>query len=126
VVLALGRCGHRHCGTGGGASSERAFCVGVYRRSVVNGAVTHVVGEGSSFRLERSDADTTLVVTGSWTVGAGDALRSGMANGLDLNYAKGFKDTGLGFVENWPLKRVTLLARAVKDISPLYPNAPTR
>lgn len=79
-----------------------------------------VIEEGPSFRIERSDVGTTLVATGSWTTEAANALRSGRADGLDLNYAgKGFKNTDLAFIEAWPLKRLTLLARTVKDVSPV-------
>ncbi len=59
------------------------------------------------------------MATGPWSVDAAAALRAGRADGLDLNYAKGFKDTDLAFIEDWPLTRVSLLARTVKDLGPL-------
>lgn len=84
-----------------------------------------VIEEGPSFRIERSPVGATLVATERWTAEAADALRSGRADGLDLNYAKGFKDTDLAFLEDWPLKRVSLLARTVKELGPLYRVAST-
>lgn len=41
-------------------------------------------------------------------------------DGLDLNYAKGFKDTDLAFIRDWPIKRFTILVRTVKDLTPIY------
>ena len=78
-----------------------------------------IIEEGPSFHIERSHEGATLVATGRWTTEAANALRSGRADGLDLNYAKGFKDTDLAFIEDWPLKRLSLLARTVKDLAPL-------
>lgn len=87
--------------------------------------MTEVIEEGPSFRIERSAVGATLVATERWTAEAADALRSGRADGLDLNYAKGFKNTDLAFMEDWPLKRVSLLARTVKELGPLYRVAST-
>ncbi len=77
-------------------------------------------GGNPGFHLERSDEGVTLVVTDAWSREAEQALDSGLADGLDLNYAKGFKDIGLEFIREWPLRRVMILARTIKDLSPLY------
>jgi len=76
--------------------------------------------EGLPFRLEESDKGTTMVLTGQWSETAARALRSGGVAALDLNYARGFKDTSLSFIQPWPIRHVTLLARTITDISPLY------
>jgi hypothetical protein len=54
-------------------------------------------------------------------------LWSGSVSGLDLNYAKGFKDTDLEFIEAWPIPRLSLLARTMSRIEPIYrlPNLGT-
>jgi hypothetical protein len=78
------------------------------------------MSESAGFRLEKSDAGVTLVATGAWTKEADEVLDSGRADGVDLNYAKGFKDTSLDFLQAWPLKRFTLLARTVKNLAPIY------
>jgi hypothetical protein len=83
------------------------------------------MSESAGFRLERCDAGVTLVATGAWTKEADEVLSSGRADGVDLNYAKGFKDTRLDFLQEWPLKRFTLLARTVKDLTPIYRLAPS-
>lgn len=75
---------------------------------------------GRGFWIERSDAGVTLVVSDVWTQEAQGVAESGAVDGLDLNYAKGFKDTNLQFIQDWPLKSVRVLARTVKDVSPLY------
>lgn len=79
-----------------------------------------VIDSGPGFQIERADSGTTLVVTDSWTSEAERVVVSGRVDGLDLNYAKGFKNTDLAFFRDWPLKRVTVLARTVKDLSPIY------
>lgn len=78
-----------------------------------------IVEEGNSYRIERDNDGDTLVVTDSWTDGISQLLAEGRADGLDLNYAKGFKDTDLGILRDWPLKRLTVLARTIKDLSPV-------
>ena len=72
------------------------------------------------FHLEKGQGGATLVITGSSSKQAERVLDSGRADGLDLNYAKGFKDTDLAFMRPWPLKRVTILARTIKDVTPIY------
>ncbi len=70
--------------------------------------MTGAFENGSCFRLEQSNDETTIVVTGRWDATAAERLRSGEIDGLDLNYVKGFKDTDLRFIEDWPLRRVSL------------------
>ncbi len=60
-----------------------------------------------------------MVVTERWDATAAERLRSGEIDGLDLNYVKGFKDTDLRLIEDWPVRRVSLVARTVTDLSPL-------
>ena len=75
---------------------------------------------GSNYRLEAElDGTTTLVITGAWSDAAAGLLESGRADGLDLNYAKGFKDTDLSFIRDWPIKRLSVIAGTVKDLSPV-------
>jgi hypothetical protein len=84
-----------------------------------------IIEEGPSYRLECDDEGVTLVVTDFWTDRIGQLLVEGRAEGLDLNYAKGFKDTNLTFIEDWPLRRLTILARTVKDLAPVSRLAAT-
>lgn len=78
-----------------------------------------IIELGDGYRIEAGDDGTTLVVTGAWSDAAGHALESGRADGLNLNYALGFKNTDLAFLREWRLKRLSILARTVKDLSPV-------
>lgn len=84
-----------------------------------------IIEEGISYRIERDESGDTLVVTDSWTDQIDRLLADGRADGLDLNYAKGFKDTDLGVLQAWPLKRLAVLARTIKDLSPVLRLADT-
>lgn len=78
-----------------------------------------IVEEGPSYRLELDGEGITMVVTGKWTNNLSQLLAGGRADGLDLNYAKGFKDTDLAVLQDWPIRRFRLLARTVKDLQPI-------
>jgi internalin A len=60
-----------------------------------------------SFVLEQTPEGVDLVVTGAWSDKARDALLAGRADGLDLNYARGFLERDLGFIKGLPLRRCT-------------------
>ena len=73
-----------------------------------------------SFVLEpRADQGVDLVVTGDWSVAAREALLTGLADGLVLNYAKGFRERPIDFIEGLPIRKLDLLARSVSDLSPV-------
>jgi hypothetical protein len=77
------------------------------------------------FVLEKGPQGTTLVVTGDWTNEQASMLASGQADGLVLNYARGFRERSLAFLERWPIRRLHILARTIKDIEPVYRLAET-
>ena len=59
-------------------------------------------------------------MTGEWSDAADEALSSGGADGLVLNYARGFSATSLDFIRSaWNLRRLSLLDRSVVDLEPL-------
>ena len=72
------------------------------------------------FHVEQVNGGATLVVTDSWSRQAERVLASGRVDGLDLNYAKGFKNTDLAFIRPWPLKRLDILDRTITDVTPIY------
>lgn len=78
-----------------------------------------------SFVLEPHDHGVDLVVMGDWSPAAREALMSGYADGLVLNYAKGFREQPIDFVEGLPIRKLDLLARSVSDLSPVYSLATT-
>lgn len=74
--------------------------------------------------LEDTPEGITLVITGTWSNKATKLLRDGKADGLTLNYAKGFSDGNLSFVEDWPLRRLNILDRSIEDLAPVARLAP--
>jgi hypothetical protein len=73
-----------------------------------------------SLVLEDSPAGRWLVVTGPWTAEAAEALRRGEADGLVLNYARGFTGAGLDFLApDLPIRRLDVLDRSVSDLAPI-------
>jgi internalin A len=71
------------------------------------------------FAIEQGPAGATLTVTGPWSDAAAQALRGGMADGLVLNYAKGFGEPTLDFLEPWPLRRLDIIARWIPSAAPI-------
>ena len=78
-----------------------------------------------SFVLEPRDHGVDLVVTGEWSSTAREALLAGRADGLVLNYARGFREQPIDFIEGLPIRKLDLLARSVSDLSPVYSLAST-
>lgn len=81
--------------------------------------------EPSSFVTRRVDAGVDLVVTGDWSKEAATAISAGSADGLVLNYALGFRERSLGFIAGLPIRRLDILARTIKDLTPVYSLAST-
>jgi len=78
-----------------------------------------------SFEIERTSQGADLVVTGDWSQAASEALESGRADGLVLNYARGFREQPIDFIQGLPIRKLDLLARSVRDLSPVYSLAST-
>jgi hypothetical protein len=75
---------------------------------------------GDAYVLEDSPEGRWLVVTGPWTAGAAKALRRGEADGLVLNYARGFKGPGLEpLAPDLPVRRLDVLDRSISDLAPI-------
>ena len=71
------------------------------------------------FVIEQGTSGATLTVTGPWSEAAAQALRGGMADGLVLNYTKGFGESTLDFLEPWPLRRLNIIARWIPSAAPI-------
>jgi hypothetical protein len=78
-----------------------------------------------NFILEQTPEGVDLVVTGDWSPQARDALLAGRADGLVLNYARGFRERDLQFVAGLPLRLLHVLARTIGDLAPVYGLAET-
>ncbi len=73
-----------------------------------------------TFTLETTPEGVDLVVTGEWSPYARACLVAGRADGLVLNYARGYRGEDLKFLAGLPVRRLHLLARTVTDLSPVY------
>lgn len=81
--------------------------------------------QGSGFIIRSDNGCRTMDVTGDWSPSASRVLARGEVDGLTLNYARGFRERDLEFLQEWPLRRVTILARTISDLEPLYRLAGT-
>lgn len=61
-----------------------------------------------------------MVVTGSWTVEAATAVRDGEVDRLVLNYALGFDEPSLTFLEGLPLRELVILDPRLSDLEPVH------
>jgi hypothetical protein len=78
------------------------------------------VTASDAYVLEDSPEGRWLVVTGPWTAEAAEALRRGEADGLVLNYARGFKERGLEFLApDFAIRRLDVLDRTISDLGPI-------
>jgi hypothetical protein len=73
-----------------------------------------------AYVLEDSPEGRSLVVTGAWSVEAADVLGRGEADGLVLNYARGFSERGLEFLDGGlGVRRLDVLDRQITDLAPI-------
>lgn len=79
----------------------------------------------SDYFIETEGDQRVLVVAGPWTSATARILRSGEVDGLVLNYARGFCEPNLDFIEGWPIRTLELLDRTQKDLTPVYRIAGT-
>jgi hypothetical protein len=77
-------------------------------------------GSERDFIIETNEDGPTLVVTGRWTPAAAETIRRGEADGLWLNYARGYAEPDLSFLPaGLGIRRLLVLDRQVSDLSPL-------
>lgn len=72
-----------------------------------------------SYVLEEAPQGRTLVVTGPWSQASADVLARGEADGLVLNYARGFREGNLGFLTGLTVRRLKVLDRKITDLAPI-------
>lgn len=68
---------------------------------------------------DETAAGTTLQLTGPWQSSLADTLAAPDIVGLKLNYAWGFEEADLGFIQPWGIEELALLAPWIKDVSPI-------
>jgi hypothetical protein len=75
---------------------------------------------GPAYVIEDDAEGRSLVVTGPWSEAAAQVLARGEADGLVLNYARGFSGASLDFLDDgWPLRRLSVLDRSIVDLDPI-------
>lgn len=84
------------------------------------------------FLVDDADVDQGFVVSpddagrldfdlrSAWAPRISDAFMSSGADGLVANYARGFVGRDLDFIRDLPLQRLNVLARTIRDLSPIY------
>lgn len=79
-----------------------------------------VPAEGDGWHLETTRDGIDLVVTDEWSAEARDAILDGRADGLVLNYARGFRGADIAFIEGLPLRRLQVLVWTLDDLGPIH------
>ena len=74
---------------------------------------------GQGYEIEDHSDGRTLVVTGRWTAEANAAVQRGDVDGVWLNYARGYSEPDLSFLDAWPIKRLLVIDRSLTDLAPL-------
>ena len=74
----------------------------------------------ATFTIEDESEERVLVVRGDWSDQARRIVERGDVDALRLNYALGYRERDLGFLGAWPLQRLEILARTIKDLTPVY------
>lgn len=77
------------------------------------------------FVIEDRPEGRTLVVTGAWTSKTRSALGVDGVECLCLNYARGFSEPDLEFLEALPVRRLLVLDRKLTDVTPIERLAET-
>jgi len=75
--------------------------------------------------VNHPNRDAEMVITGPWTSRNAKAVASGKVDRLVLNYALGFEEPSLDFLDGLPLREVVVLAPHIVDLQPVYSLAPT-
>ena len=73
----------------------------------------------ANYLIEDGENGRALVVTGPWTPKTERIVASGKVDGLVLNYARGFVEPNLKFLDAWPLRHLDVLDRSLVDLDPI-------
>jgi hypothetical protein len=79
----------------------------------------------SGFTVSPRKDGVEMVVTGRWSPEAGLALQISKVDSLVLNYALGFDEPDLSFLDGQPLRKLVVLDRRLRALDPIYTLAAT-
>lgn len=68
----------------------------------------------------RFDDRHEVVVTGPWTEEMVQAVESGVADRVVLNYALGYDEPDLYFLQYLPIRELVILDRRITDLAPVH------
>lgn len=71
------------------------------------------------YKVEESVEGRSLIVTDRWSGEAEEEIRRGGVDGLVLNYALGFAERSLEFLDHWQVRRLAVIDRSIADLSPV-------
>lgn len=71
------------------------------------------------YSLEETTDGTRLFVNGRWTPTVEGVVQSGRIREVVLNYAHGFSEPNLEFLRPWPIVRLDVLDRTIRDLGPI-------
>ena len=74
--------------------------------------------------IMRFDDRHEVVITGPWVEEMADAVRSGVADRVVCNYALGFDEPDLRFLDHLPVRELIVLDPRIDDLGPVYSLAP--
>lgn len=73
----------------------------------------------------RFDDRREVVITGPWSTEMETAIQTGVADRVVCNYALGFDEPDLRFLQHLPITQLVVLDPRINDLEPLYTLAPT-
>lgn len=71
------------------------------------------------YSLEETADGTRLFVNGRWTPTVEGVAQSGRIREVILNYAHGFSEPDLEFIRPWPVLRLDVMDRNIRDLGPI-------
>jgi len=87
--------------------------------SVLRPEFRNLTGMAPEYRIEADEGHRVLVITGRWTSEAAQLVERGEVDGLRLNYALGFSESSLDFLDAWPIRELDILDRKLSDLAPV-------
>jgi hypothetical protein len=100
----------RHCGTVAQPRIEQALRLDN----------DDMAGESRDrYVIEDYPVGRTLVVKGRWTPAATKAVQRPDVTRVVLNYASGYQEPDLSFIDAWPITQLHVLDRSISDLAPL-------
>ncbi|WP_102193364.1 leucine-rich repeat domain-containing protein [Microbacterium aurantiacum] len=73
-----------------------------------------------SYQIVDGAGGRDLVLSGAWSAEAEEIVTGGVADGLVINYARGYSDRDIVIPGHLPIKRLNIILRSAKNMEPIY------